>query len=191
MRTAWVLLLLVACGPKTSGTTTSAAPQGPPLPIECPSGSKGAGQLPPEGKEIWCQLVDAGGNVFRQGPAIEYYPDGVKAAVGSYDRNYKQGYWQAWYPDGQPKSQGSYEHGVPVGVWAEFHQSGSKSSEGGYAGGQPDGTWTYWHPNGQIRTQGVMVAGQPDGTWIEYDENGRPTVEREYRGGRQITHRGL
>ena len=52
-----------------------------------------------------CTRMGADGKLQRQGPAIEYHPDGTIAARGAYANGEKSGVWSQFHENGKKKGE--------------------------------------------------------------------------------------
>ncbi len=88
-------------------------------------------------------------NNRKQGPALNYYPDGktVKAEV-PYADGYKQGVSRWYYPDGKIYRKTPYEKGVIQGIRITYYEGGSVQAEIPYQAGQPGMGLKEFYPNG-------------------------------------------
>lgn len=160
--------------------------------LDCPTGTIGMGEPPPNGREIYCARVDPYTNtVTRQGPAITWHSPTRRASRGTYSEGRKNGPWTYWSPAGSPEKQGSYAGDKMDGLWVTFHGNGEKASEGTYVSGREEGRWTFWAEDGSSRSTGSYEIGQRVGTWTDFDADDKPLRERTYRNGRLVTQREL
>lgn len=188
-RIAMVLVLGgAACAPKAPVDTTPVSSVHPEL--QCPPGTWAAGQGPPEGLEVWCE-VRSPTDAVRQGPSITWHPNGRRAAEGSWVGGKRHGEWKVWHANGTPSGRGTYSHGLREGVWTFYHPDGTRESEGAYVGDQQHGTWVFWSADALTRTEGRFELGLRTGRWIDHDPGGLPVRERIYREGRLVNQREL
>ncbi|HHO54404.1 MAG TPA: hypothetical protein ENK18_26915 [Deltaproteobacteria bacterium] len=188
--TVLTTLLLAGCGASSRARNDLATlPVHPDL--QCPPGTLGAGTPPPKGTEVWCEMRLATGALVREGPSIQWHPNGRKRAEGSYVADQRHGPWLFWYPTGNPEAQGSYTSGVKEGAWTTYDASGSRTSEGLFIGGQEHGMWTFWDDAGARRTEGEFVLGARTGRWLDHGPDGIAVRERIYREGRLVSQREL
>lgn len=180
--------VLAACTPKTpaeSAATTGIHPD-----LQCPPGTWGAGDGPPNGVEVWCELRSPT-DAVRQGPSIRWHDNGRREAEGSWSGGKPHGDWRYWHPNGAPKAQGTYAQGLREGVWTNYHPDGSRESEGTFVGGQEHGPWVFWDPATFRRTEGAFELGKRTGRWIDLDASGVAVRERLYQEGRLVNQREL
>ena len=182
------LLISTACKKKTV-TEEVAGPVQIHPDLVCPEGTHGEGFPPPDGNFVYCVLDGMIGTTIKQGPSIEWYPNGQKRSTGDYAADKRAGDWIHWYESGVIEKQGPYINNVADGHWIEFHPSGMQSAEGDRANGREKGLWVYWSDGDNIRTEGHWVSGQKDGEWTDFSPEGKPLRQRVYRLGRLINQR--
>ncbi len=160
--------------------------------LDCPTGTIGLGEPPPDGTMIYCAKVDPYTQaITKHGPSITWHSPTRRAATGAYANGKKSGPWTYWSPTGALDRKGSYANGKKDGLWVSFHPNGQKKSEGTYVADREEGTWTFWSEDGTTRTEGKFAFGKRVGVWIDYDADGKPLRERTYRNGRLAAQREL
>lgn len=184
-----ILPLAVACGPKGSTEAVpSAASTHPDL--QCPPGTWSAGEGPPAGVEVWCELRSPS-EAVRQGPSIHWYENGRRRSEGGWVAGKPHGEWRHWHPNGTPQARGTLAHGLREGVWTTYHPDGTRESEGNYVGGKQHGPWIFWDDEALTRTEGLFELGDRSGRWVDVDPGGVEIRERVYRNGRLVNQREL
>lgn len=182
-------LVVAGCGGKTPVVaplpTNSVHPD-----LQCPPGTLGAGEGPPNGTQVWCELPSLTDPV-KQGPSIGWHENGRKQAEGSWLAGERHGDWRYWHPNGRPEAQGTYAHGLREGLWTRYHPDGSRAAEGSFVGDQEHGAWTFWDATALTRTDGIYELGQRTGRWLDVDPAGVPVRERLYQEGRLVNQREL
>jgi hypothetical protein len=99
--------------------------------LPCPPGTKSSGAPPPKGTMRWCERPDG----TKDGPLIE------------------------WYPNGKEKSEVFYRNGQMHGPSTAWHDNGHKLSIGCWKNGKADGVWTYFDEQGEGLGQEVYKEG--------------------------------
>ena len=66
----------------------------------CPDIAKKVGKAPPDGDKVWCERRFMG-IIMKDGPYIEYYPNGKKKLEGEYRVGMKIGSWRSWDKNGK------------------------------------------------------------------------------------------
>lgn len=65
----------------------------------------------------------------------------------------KHGYWRAWYPDGVAAAEGRYEKGKRSGEWTFWHRNGSVRAIGFFMDDLPIDTWRWWFDDGSRQAE--------------------------------------
>lgn len=190
-RTSWMvaLLLLSACPRRTEIIDLSNPAAAPKSLLDCPTGTKEYGQMPPGGSEMWC--AKDGATPVRHGPARSWYSDGRPQSAGQYAEGVRTGHWWFWTQEGHVEREGDFLNGAEAGYWTVYRDDGSVSSEGPMKDGGKNGVWVSFDASNGVPQEGLWVDGQKDGVWVEYDAEGKAIRERIFRLGRQISQREL
>lgn len=86
--------------------------------------------------------------IIADGPAKEWYDNGLKWSEGQYTKGKKTGVWKEYGRDGKSLSRGEYLNGQKEGLWVSLDSLGNKSAEAQYRAGKMDGTPKYFNPDG-------------------------------------------
>mgnify|MGYP003315350131 CR=1 FL=1 len=122
----------------------------------------------------------------KDGPFLEYWPNGNKRAAGSYKDKKLNGLYTTYYKNGRKKSEVIYEFGERNGPHTSWHENGQKSLEGVFKGGKPEGTTRSYHKNGRISH---LESGSPNGTNTAWHENGQKQRVSTYKNGKLISRK--
>lgn len=173
------------------------------LGIECPSGTRQKGKIPPHGTKVWCALPDG----TQHGPSLFFHDGGEKRAEAHFENGELDGLYREWYPNGKVAQEVRYDGGKKAGMQKTFYEDGAKWSEetwvdgllqgksmawypsgkpradANYEDGKRDGEATSWWENGQVQAKGTFVDGKYDGKWVEWREDGRKRQEAVFDRG--------
>ncbi len=72
----------------------------------------------------------------KDGPFIEYWPNGKKSAAGSYKNKMLNGAYTEYYENGKKKSELTYDGGERNGPYISWFESGQKATEGTFKDGK-------------------------------------------------------
>ncbi|MBI1900097.1 MAG: DUF393 domain-containing protein [Planctomycetia bacterium] len=82
----------------------------------------------------------------KEGPAMQWHPDGSVRARGNYRNGHRDGAWTFYYPSGRLESQGAYLNDKKHGPWTAWHPDGSKREQATFENDVPTGTRSTWSP---------------------------------------------
>jgi uncharacterized protein len=111
-------------------------------------------------------IIDKEGK--RQGDWIDFLPNGVKHAVGSYNNSLREGKWTFYFSDGKVEQVGNYKNGKENGEWFRYYNSGKLYIEENFYSGKEDGSYTEYDSIGNVIKQGEYLDGQEEGQWVEH-----------------------
>jgi hypothetical protein len=121
--------------------------------VECGSSAELEINVGSRGKAVFC--VDAEGAL--NGPAREWYPNGVQ------------------------RTSDHWKYGVKVGVWIVWDEAGRKREERSFADGKLHGDETLWHANGKRRILTTYLFGIRHGPVLQWDESGELLVSGQFK----------
>jgi antitoxin component YwqK of YwqJK toxin-antitoxin module len=81
--------------------------------VTCPKGTVPNGEITPEVKEAWCEIMWHGKTV-QHGPYRSWWPNGKLGTTGQYVYGKAEGKWQGWYSTGQLQGEEWFENGRKV-----------------------------------------------------------------------------
>ncbi|MDP4266946.1 MAG: toxin-antitoxin system YwqK family antitoxin, partial [Bacteroidota bacterium] len=127
----------------------------------------------------------------------DYYPDGQKKVIGTYNKNGKpEGFRREYNQDGTIKSAKIFKSGVMIGKgivddggmkndsWKEYFETGELRGEGNYKNDRRIGKWIFYHRNGKIEQTGTYIEGEiPDGEWKWFYESGKLLKSEIFKRG--------
>ncbi len=125
--------------------------------VKCGPSSELETNVGPRGKAAFC--VDAEGAL--NGPAREWYPNGVQ------------------------RTSDHWKHGVKVGVWIVWDEAGRKREERSFVDGKLHGDETLWHANGKRRVMTTYRLGIRHGPVFQWDEFGELLVSGQFKDDRE------
>ena len=120
------------------------------------------------------------------GPELEFFEDGNRKVLGTWENGVKTGVWTTWYDNGTKKSIEHYQGDVKHGAFRGWYDNGQQRFEGEIAFGLETGLWTHWHPNGQKKGTGEFSEGKPNGPWTTWHDNGQKHTEGNFSSGEKI-----
>jgi len=119
----------------------------------------------------------------KDGPFIEYWPNGKKSAAGSYKNKKLNGVYTEYYENGKKKSELTYEGGERNGPYISWFKSGQKSAEGTFKDGKEHGNTKCYHENGRIS---YLKGYGPNRTNTTWHENGQKESVTKYKNSELI-----
>ncbi len=119
----------------------------------------------------------------KDGPFIEYFPNGKKSAAGSYKNKKLNGVYTEYYENGKKKSELTYEGGERNGPYISWFKSGQKSAEGTFKDGKEHGNTKCYHENGRMSYLKGYGPNRINTTWYE---NGQKESVTKYKNGELI-----
>ena len=114
------------------------------------------------------------------GPAIEYYPNGIKSYEDLYE-NGKMVFAKSWKPDGSICDVTQAIDGN--GVVQTYHPNGNTKLEGLYTDNVLQGMVKGYYPTGELKEEVMFADNMEEGPFKEYHINGNPKWEGTYRNG--------
>lgn len=90
---------------------------------------------------------------------IQYYPNGDKAYIKSFDNNKPHGEWMFWHSNGNVWSKGSYNNGKRTGQSLVYHENGHLFFTGDYVDGKKDGLWLFYNEEGTLVSKSEFKMG--------------------------------
>ncbi|MBT6959414.1 MAG: hypothetical protein HN996_13395 [Opitutae bacterium] len=121
------------------------------------------------------------------GVSIEYYPDGTKRNIYTWEKGQENGLHTVWHEEtGLKKQEVLYSEGLMDGIAIKWHMDGRLRSLEHYAKGKKHGLFLGWHPNGQLANAGFYEEDQPSGLNIEKGPDGELIKEILYRDGKLL-----
>jgi antitoxin component YwqK of YwqJK toxin-antitoxin module len=161
----------------------------------------------PTGKiRIISQVTDEGNTA----KTINFHPNGMKMAEGTYINKRKEGEWtyndengilvsrefyaegkksglaSTYYSDGKLFEEKHYEHGLEVGSWKQFFTDGALKIDAVYEAGKIEGMATFYFPDGKVMARGNYVHNLKHGVWTFMSEDGKKEKEDIYEMGRLV-----
>ena len=119
----------------------------------------------------------------KDGPFIEYWPNGKKSAAGSYKNKMLNGAYTEYYENGKKKSELTYDGGERNGPYISWFESGQKATEGTFKDGKEHGNTKCYHENGRMSYLKGYGPNRTDMTW---HENGQKQSVTKYKNGELI-----
>lgn len=142
--------------------------------------------------------------------AVFFYPDGTKAAEGTYAGRKKEGLWKfysatqpsylaceehytgdvrnglstKYYPEGTVAETVTWDNGGRTGEWLQYYPDGAICLRAEYIAGKLEGPFSYYHRNGNLYYEGHYSEDIKTGDWMVFYENGKLKQIIEYREGR-------
>jgi MORN repeat variant len=154
------------------GAVTLAA--APPLPLDCPPGTRLVGGAPPEEFEAYCEgHPDAYGHPRRHGPARTYYDDGAPWVSETWLEGKRDGPFEERHRNGRSARAGNYLADRKDGTWSAWSESGQLLERSEWVRGLENGRFESWYPSGARRVAGRFCFGVQCGTWITWSEDGQ------------------
>jgi len=86
-----------------------------------------------------------------------------------------------WYPNGVQRTSDHWKYGVKVGVWIVWDEAGRKREERSFADGKLHGDETLWHANGKRRILTTYLFGIRHGPVLQWDESGELLVSGQFK----------
>ena len=81
---------------------------------------------------------------------IKYYPSGLMQHRETYNiAGQKDGKWIDWYPNGHKKFLTTYENDLENGKFEAWYENGKRQIVGYYKNGLKDGKWKYYDEKGK------------------------------------------
>jgi uncharacterized protein len=142
---------------------------------------------------------------------INFHPNGMKMAEGTYISKIKEGEWayydelgvlisketyvagkkngpaSTYYNDGKLLEEKHFESGVEVGPWKQYFPDGEVKTSAIYIGGKIEGPATYYFTGGKVMASGKYVHGLKNGVWIFMSEEGKKQKEDTYKMGQLMS----
>jgi antitoxin component YwqK of YwqJK toxin-antitoxin module len=158
----------------------------------------------PEGKTRTISQISEDGNTSR---TINFHPNGMKMAEGTYIKKEKEGEWtyydengimiskesyaggkkngtaSTFYNDGKLCEEKHFLAGVQVGQWKQFFTDGTLKTNAEYVAGKIEGLATFYFPDGNVMVSGKYVHNLKDGVWTFMSETGKKQKEDIYKMG--------
>jgi antitoxin component YwqK of YwqJK toxin-antitoxin module len=126
------------------------------------------------------------------------YPDGTKAAEGTYVARKKEGLWrfysatqpsyligeenyngdirnglsQKYYADSTIAEKVTWDNGNRTGEWLQYYPDGSICLRAEYIAGKLEGLFSYYHPNGKLYYEGNYKDDFRTGDWMVFNYDG-------------------
>jgi len=142
--------------------------------------------------------------------AAFFYPDGTKAAEGTYVSRKKDGLWkyysdtqpsylvgeeyytadlrnglsQKYYPDGTLAEMITWDKGNRTGEWIQYYPDGSVCLRAEYIAGKLEGLFSYYHPNGKLYYEGKYKDDFRTGDWMVFNYDGSLKQIIAYKEGK-------
>ena len=117
-----------------------------------------------------------------EGLFTEWYENGQKENMGTYNKGQLNGLLTEWDKNGQKSYEGTYKDGIQVGLWTSWYENGQKESEINFKDGSRYGSCTGWYKNGQKRIESTYINEPvPEtriGIWTYWDKDDG----KEYKG---------
>ena len=123
------------------------------------------------------------GTAIKHGHDIEYYTNGNKRVLKTYQENVLHGEYFEDHENGQSSISGHYKNGDRVGTWTEWYVSGRKKLVETYSNDLLQGDSKKYHINGMLKSSGKYKNGKEHGVWTAWDETGRKTGSVEFKNG--------
>lgn len=98
------------------------------------------------------------------------------------------GSYETWWPNGNRAAAGSYREGRRDGQWLTWYENGNPECEARYENDQLTGAWRTWHENGVLKEQGQYASGSRHGRWEAFDSAGVWTERVDFYFG-EVTKR--
>lgn len=132
-------------------------------------------------------FIDPESRELYTGPMVITYPSGQLETDGGLADGLEDGSFIEYYADGTKSGMGSYQAGLEVGPWTYWWENGRIESEGAFKNGQLDGVWSDYHPSGKLARKGEYVNGLAQGKWSVAEDDGGNAVEIYYDKGEEVT----
>lgn len=116
-----------------------------------------------------------GGSVFESDVLVA---EGITTNEGK-----REGPWMEYWPNGMVRAEGQYADGKREGVWVFYRETGDKEQQGEYIDDLVHGVWTWWYPGGDLHREEEYSHGKPVGRFLELDTSGTPLVSGFYEDG--------
>ncbi len=121
------------------------------------------------------------------GVTIEYYPDGTKRNLYTWEAGRKNGLHIIWHEGtGRKKLEGNYANDLEDGVSLKWHPDGRLKSYGVFQLGKKQGLFVTWHASGHWATADYYEDGQQVGLATEADSDGTLLKELLYQEGKFV-----
>jgi len=121
------------------------------------------------------------------GRSVEYYPDGTKRNLYTWENGRKNGLHIIWYEaTGRKKIQVKYTDDLEDGISIEWHPDGRLKAYGVYQLGKKQGLFLTWHESGQWATANYYDEDQQVGLSSEAGPDGTVLKELLYEEGKFI-----
>jgi antitoxin component YwqK of YwqJK toxin-antitoxin module len=130
--------------------------------------------------------------------AVFFYPDGTKAAEGTYAARLKEGLWkfysdtqpsyligeeyytgdvrnglsQKYYSDSTLAEKVTWDNGNRTGEWLQYYPAGTVCLRAEYIAGKLEGLFSYYHPNGNLYYEGNYKNDFRTGDWMVFNYDG-------------------
>ena len=139
--------------------------------------------------------------------AVFFYPDGTKAAEGTYVERKKEGLWkfysgtqpsylageeyytgdvrnglsQKYYPDNTLAEMVTWDKGNRTGEWLQYYPDGTVCLRAEYIAGKLEGLFSYYHPSGKLYYEGNYKNDFRTGDWMvfNYDDSLKQIIAYE------------
>jgi len=159
------------------------------------------------GKPRTISQISEDGNTSK---TIDFHPNGIKMAEGTYVKKHKEGEWvyydeqgvlisketyvagkknglvSTYYNDGKLLEEKHFEAGVEVGSWKQYFTDGELKTNADYVAGKIEGLATFYFPGGKVLARGNYSHGLKDGVWVFMNEEGKKEKEDTYRMGQLL-----
>ena len=166
----WLALVIISC---VSCTDDEEFP--PPLPIECPVGTKLVGNAPPTGNRQFCMNEET---ELEQGPWRFYFPNGRIQREGNYHGGRKHGRFTKWNHSGIKTSEDFYDQDKKTGLWREWTRDGNIRAETPYSENEIHGYRYFFYKNGNKSAEFSYIRGMVVSRKT-FPEPGEPKTEND------------
>jgi antitoxin component YwqK of YwqJK toxin-antitoxin module len=120
------------------------------------------------------RTFDPEGNVI-EAKTYNIYHQLVSQGIVTTDGK-KEGPWIDYYPEGNKKAEGYYNNGLKNNTWIYYYPKGSVEQTGSYQNGKLSGQWKWYYRNGNLRKEEYFIFGLLDGEYIEYADSVLPVI---------------
>jgi antitoxin component YwqK of YwqJK toxin-antitoxin module len=143
--------------------------------------------------------------------AVDFHPNGIKMAEGTYVNKLKDGEWvyydeqgllisketyvegkkhglcTTYYNNGHLLEEKHYVNGVETGPWKQYFTDGGLKTDAVYSNGKLEGSAKFYFPDGKIAASGNYIHGLKDGVWVFMAEDGNKAKEDTYNTGQLVS----
>ncbi|NOU58609.1 toxin-antitoxin system YwqK family antitoxin [Marinifilum sp. JC070] len=132
---------------------------------------------------VWERLYEEGFHdlAIEDGKCIEYYPNGNRKRMFTYEKGKQEGNVRLWDEDGKLFRDFVASKHIANGLYLEYYQNGKASLSVNFKNDTLNGPAAYYHSNGKVSQRGNFKNGKKVGKWTYWSDRGELTGKESYQ----------